>query len=174
MEFLELAKERYSLRKFSDKKVEDEKLDKILECARVAPTAVNFQPQRILVLDGEEVREKMQACTKYAFNPPMYLLVCYDKKTSWKREYDGADAGEIDASIAAAHMMFQATELGLGTCWVGAFDPTAAKREFNIPADYEPVVIMPIGYPAENAHPAHLHEKRRAKEEIVFYGSFDK
>lgn len=174
MEFLELAKERYSLRKFSDRKVEKEKLDKILECARVAPTAVNFQPQRILVLDGEQVREKMQACTKYAFNPPMYLMVCYDKKASWKRDCDGADSGEIDASVAATHMMLQAAELGLGTCWVGAFDPTAAKREFNIPENYEPVMIMPIGYPAEGAHPAHLHEKRLAIEETVFYGSFEK
>ncbi len=172
MNFLELAKERYSLRKFSDKPIESEKLEAVINAGRLAPTAVNLQPQRILVLDGEQVREKMQLCTKYAFNPPAYLLVCYDKNESWKRGYDGYDSGVIDASIVATHMILQAAELGLGTCWVGSFDPTAVKREFALAENYEPVAILPIGYPAPEAHPAHLHEKRLDKSQTVFYGSF--
>lgn len=174
MNFLELAKARYSLRKFSDKPIESEKLNMITDAGRLAPTAVNFQPQRIVVLDGEKVREKMQLCTKYAFNPPTYLLVCYDRDASWKRDYDGYDSGAIDASIVATHMIMQAAELGLGTCWVGSFDPSAVKREFALAENYEPVVILPIGYPAPDAHPAHLHEKRLDKLQTVFWGCFDK
>ena len=172
MDFLTLAMERYSLRKFSDKAIEKEKLDKVLEAAKVAPTAVNYQPQRILVLDGEKNREKMQKCTKYAFNAPTYILVCYDKEKSWKRSYDGADFGEVDAAIVGTHIMLQAAELGLGTCFVGAFDPSKAKEEFDLPENYAAAAIFPIGYPAEDAHPAHLHEKRLDLSETVFYEKF--
>jgi len=169
-----LAKARYSLRKFSPQAIEKDKLDKILEAGRISPTAVNFQPQRILVLDGEKVREKIEKSTKYAFNAPMYIIVCYDKETSWKRGYDGYDAGAIDASIVTTHMILQAAELGLGTCWVGSFDPAILSDELEIPESYEPVAILPIGYPAEEAHPAHLHEKRLDITETVFYDSFAK
>lgn len=85
MDFLELAKNRFSLRKFSDKKVEKEKIDYILAAMQAAPTAVNFQPQRILVLTDEKELEKVSKCTKFAFNPPLNFLVCYDKETSWTR-----------------------------------------------------------------------------------------
>lgn len=172
MEFSELAKTRYSLRKFSDKEIEKEKLDKVLEAARVAPTAVNFQPQRILVLNSKDCFEKMQQCTKYAFNAPKYLIICYDSDKSWKRDIDNKDYGETDAAIAATHIILQAAELGLGTCFVGVFDPTLLCESFNIPQSYIPTAIIPIGYPAEDAHPAHLHEKRLDISETVFYDKF--
>ena len=136
MDFLELAKNRFSLRKFSDKKVEKEKIDYILAAMQAAPTAVNFQPQRILVLTDEKELEKVSKCTKFAFNPPLNFLVCYDKETSWTRGNDGHDEGEIDAAIVATHMMLAAKSVGLGTTWVGSFNPKDVKEQFNLPENY--------------------------------------
>ena len=173
MNFLELAKERYSVRKFSDKKVEREKLDAILEAGRCAPTAVNYQPQRILVLESPEALEKLKKCTPCHFDAPLALLVCYDRGVSWKRSFDGHDMGEVDASIVTTQMMLEAAALGLGTTWVGYFDPEAVKREFALPGWLAPVAILPAGYPAADAAPAPFHEKRLAREETVFFNSFD-
>lgn len=108
MDFLELAKERYSVRKFSDKKVEREKLDAILEAGRCAPTAVNYQPQRVLVLESPEALEKLKGCTPYHFHAPLALLVCYDREASWKRSFDNCDMGAVDAAIVTTQMMLEA------------------------------------------------------------------
>ena len=128
MDFLELARERYSVRKFAPKKVENEKLDAVLEAGRLAPTAVNYQPQRILVLDSEESLGKLRDCTPYHFSAPLALIVCYDDTTSWKRSYDGKDIGKGDTSIVTTQMMLEAAALGLGTTWVGHFDPQKDDR----------------------------------------------
>lgn len=115
MGFLELAESRFSCRKFLDKEVEREKIDMILKAAELAPTAVNFQPQRILVLTDKAALEKVNECTRFGFNAPLNFLVCYDKEKSWHRRKDNVDHGIIDAAIVQSHMMFMATELGLGT-----------------------------------------------------------
>ncbi|MBU5455299.1 nitroreductase family protein [Caproiciproducens sp. MSJ-32] len=173
MDFLKLAKERYSVRKFSDKKVEKEKLDMILEAGRLAPTAVNFQPQRILVINSEENLEKLKLCTRYHFDAPLALLICYDSTVSWKRSYDKKEMGEVDASIVTTHMMLQAAELGLGTTWVGHFDPEAIKEKFELPEYLVPVAILPMGYPSEDSKPNPLHEKRYEINKTVYYNSFE-
>lgn len=173
MEFLELAKERYSVRKFSDKKVEKEKIDTILEAGRVAPTAVNYQPQRILILDSKESLEKLKLCTKCHFNATLAMLVCYDSSVSWKRACDQEDEGIIDASIVATHMMLQIHELGLGATWVGNFDVDLIKKLFNIPENIVPEILFPIGYPSSDAKPASNHHKRYDIEHTVFYNSFN-
>ncbi|SET97165.1 nitroreductase family protein [Lacrimispora sphenoides] len=160
MEFLKLAKDRYSVRKFCDKKVEKEKLDLILEVGRVAPTAVNYQPQRIFVLDTEEALSKLKACTTYHFHAPLALLICYDKTVSWKRSYDGKDMGEVDVSIVATHMMLEVTNLGLGSTWVGHFDPQKIEEVFELPENIIPVALLPIGYPDETSVPHPNHNKR--------------
>ncbi len=170
--FLELAKNRFSLRKFSDKKVEKEKIDYILAAMQAAPTAVNFQPQRILVLTDEKELEKVSKCTKFAFNPPLNFLVCYDKETSWTRGNDGHDEGEIDAAIVATHMMLAAKSIGLGTTWVGSFNPKDVKEQFNLPENYVPVAFLPTGYPSDDAEPAAAHSSRKDLNETVFYNSF--
>lgn len=173
MDFLELAKERYSVRKFSDKKVEQEKLDLILEAGRIAPTAVNFQPQRILVIENEEGLEKLKSCTIYHFHAPMALLVCYDTNASWKRPYDKEDMGVVDASIITTQMMLQATNLGLGTTWVGHFDPIAIRSAFEIPDFLIPVALLPLGYPREDCIPHKLHGIRHDMDHTVFYNTFE-
>lgn len=121
MSFLELAKGRHSVRKFSPKAVEQEKLDLILEAGRVAPTAHNNQPQRILVIQQPEEMVKLEDCSPFRFQQTLALLVCYDKLASWKRDFDDTVSGETDASIVATHMMMQAYELGIGSTWVGHF-----------------------------------------------------
>jgi len=174
MDFLELAKKRYSVRKFSDKKVEKEKIDLILEAGRVAPTAVNYQPQRILVIDSDESLEKLKECTRYHFNAPLVMLVCYDNTISWKRNYDNKDMGEVDAAIVATQMMLEIDNLNLGTTWVGHFDPRKIIETFSLPENIIPVALFPIGYPHEESVPHQLHEKRLEISETVIYNSFKK
>lgn len=172
MDFLELAKERYSVRKFSDKKIETEKIDLILQAGRLAPTACNNQPQRILVLDNEISLNKLKDCTPYHFNAPLAILICYDNTESWKRKYDNQDSGEIDASIVTTQMMLEIANLGLGTTWVGHFNPELVKAVFELPENIIPVALLPIGYPSENCVPSPMHDKRLAMGETVFYNSF--
>ncbi|NMA25387.1 MAG: nitroreductase [Clostridiales bacterium] len=167
MSFFELAKNRYSVRKFKSTPVENEKLEKILEAGRVSPTACNNQPQSVLVLKSREAIEKLRKCTRCHFGAPMALIVCYDRNTSWKRPYDNKDHGDIDASIVCASMMFEAVELGLGTTWVCYFDPAAVAREFNLPENIVPSSILPLGYPADDAEPAPLHTQRKPIGETV-------
>lgn len=172
MDFLELAKRRYSVRKFRELKVENEKLNLILEAGRIAPTAVNYQPQRILVLDTEDSLNKLKNCTSYHFDAPLALIVCYDKTVSWKRHFDGKDMGEIDAGIVATHMMIEATNIGLGSTWVGHFDPQKVKSAFALPDNIIPVAILPIGYPHETSSPHQNHYKRFERDVTTFYNSF--
>lgn len=172
MSFIKLAEERYSLRTFSNKPVEKEKLDLVLRAGQLSPTACNNQPQRILVIESEEALEKLKKCTKYHFNAPMALLVCYDKNASWKRSYDGDDSGVVDASIVATHMMLQAAEIGLGTTWVGYFDPALIIKEYELPENYVPVALLPIGYPSVDAKPSSGHYQRISIDKSVFYNKF--
>lgn len=170
MTFEELTHVRYSLRKFSDRPVEAEKLELVLKAAQSAPTAHNAQPQRILVLQSAEAREKALHCTPFHFGEPVLLVVSFDEAASWHREVDGKAHGEIDAAIVTTQMMLQAADIGLGTTYIGVFDPAALKREF--PTELKgltPIALLPLGYPAENAHPAKLHSDRKPLEELVKY-----
>ena len=169
MDFAKLSAERYSLRKFSDQPVEQEKLDLILEAGRNAPTAHNNQPQRIFVLRSPEALEKADACTSMHFHAPMTLVVAYDPEAAWKREHDGKNHGEIDASIAITQMMLQAADLGLGSTYVGVFEPEKLLEAFPEMAGLCPIAMLPMGYPAENARPSKLHTMRKPLEELVKY-----
>ena len=169
MDFNVLSAARYSLRKFSDRAVEQEKLALVLEAGRNAPTDHNFQPQRIFVLRSPEALETADACMGSHFHPPVLVAVAYDPAVSWKRETDGKDHGEIDAAIAATQMMLQAADLGLGTTYVGMFEPEKLLAAFPEMAGTMPIALLPPGYPAEGAHPARLHSDRRPVEELVKY-----
>ena len=169
MEFLQLSEARYSLRKFSNRPVEAEKLAAILEAGRNAPTAHNLQPQRIFVLQSPEALEKADACTAAHFHPPVILVVAYDPEAAWKRETDGKNHGEIDASIAATQMMLEAADLGLGTTYVGMFEPEKLLAAFPEMAGLCPIAMLPLGDPAEGAHPSRLHADRKPMEELVKY-----
>ncbi|MGB7594072.1 MAG: nitroreductase family protein [Erysipelotrichaceae bacterium] len=171
MEFINLAKERFSHRAFSEQPVEKEKLDLILEAGRIAPTAGNYQPQRILVIQSDEAIAKLKLCTPCHYNATLILLVCYEDIS--KNPFTGEKIGEIDASIVTTHMMLEATELGLGTVWVGYFNPALIRTHFHLPENYIPVCLLPIGYPDDDAYPSPMHESRKPLEKTVFYNDFN-
>ncbi len=172
MSFIELAKNRFSCRKFDSRSVEQKKIDLILESARVAPTAVNKQPQRILVIDDKSIIEQLKECTKYTFDAPLCFVICVNRDLAYNRGYDGKNSADIDGSIVTTHMMLQAQDLGLGTTWVMAFNPTKAKEILALPAELEPLAILPTGYPAEDAEISPLHTKSITIDEMVGYNRF--
>ena len=172
MTFSELARQRYSCRKFKKDKVEDEKIKAIIEAAMVAPTAVNKQPQRILVLTDEKKLVSLKECTRYDFDAPLCFVVCADKDKAWTRKYDGKNSAEIDAAIAVTHMMLQAQDLGLGTTWVMSFNPEKAREILEIPESLEIVAFLPTGYPAEDVEINPLHDTFNDIDEMVSYNKF--
>ena len=172
MDFITLAAERYSVRKFSDKPVEKEIIDKILKAGHIAPTGCNFQPQRILVINREDSLEKLKECTRCHFDAPCAMLVCYNRDECWTRPYDGNQSGIVDASIVTTHMMLAAAESGVGSTWVMHFDPQKMREAFEIPQNIEPVALLVMGYPAEDATPADFHNQFRSLDEVVVYDKF--
>lgn len=172
MDFLEFARDRYSVRKFESRHLEKEVVDKILECGHIAPTGCNYQPQRILVLNNDEAIEKLKKCTKCHFDAPTAMLICYNKDESWVRKYDGALSAPVDAGIVTTHLMLMAHSLGVGSCWVMHFDPFAVRSEFNIPKNIEPLALLVMGYPHKESRPLELHSKVRPIDEVVFYDTF--
>lgn len=168
MEFEQLAKQRYSLRKYSEKAVEKEKLELILEAGRWAPTAKNIQPQKLLVLESDEARKKADTCMGSHFNAPLMIIIAYDETAQFIRE-DGQAFGEIDASIVATHMLLQAADIGIGSCWVGLFNKAQLKSSFSELDGFSPVGVLCFGYPSEEARPSRLHGDRKELSQTVVY-----
>jgi len=172
-DFLTLAAERYSVRSFQPTHLSKDKIDLLLKAAHLAPTGCNYQPQRILVLNTDDSMETLKACTKCHFNAPCAMLICYNREECWTRRYDGAQSGIMDASIVATHIMLEAADLGIGVTWVMHFDPTAMRERFKIPANVEPVALLVMGYPAEDAAPYPMHSVFRDPDEVIFYETFE-
>lgn len=169
MDFLEIAKKRHSVRSFHNQKIEEDKLLKILEAGRVAPTAANMQPQRLIVVQEESGMAKIKKGANI-YGAPLAIIVCGDRGRVWKRTFDNKTTLDIDASIVTDHMMLQATELGLGSVWICAFKPDTIKKEFNLPKNLEPINILAVGY--ANTPPAspNRHDQTRLPlSEIVTY-----
>ena len=169
MDFLELAKARYSVRSFDKTPVPPEITEKIVEAGLAAPTAHNYQPQKIIVVSSEDGPARFRKCTPCHFNAPLAFIVSYDKNICWNREIDGKSSGDIDASIAATQMMLEAADLGIGSTWIMYFDPDAVKTEFAFPDNLEPVALFAMGYPAADAEPSPKHFSRKDPAEIVSY-----
>ena len=168
-DFLTLAQARYSCRRFAETPVSDDDLQYILEAGRVAPTACNKQPHRVHVLRSEDALAKLRRCTGSHFGCTLALLVTWDKRESWKREFDGQDSGWVDASIVTTHMMLAAHEQGVGSTWVMHFIPEAVRTEFALPEWEIPVAILVMGYPADNDRPSRLHADNKPLDETVIY-----
>lgn len=167
MTFKELSLIRHSVRGYTSRPVEDEKLQQILEAARVAPTAANKQPQRIYVLRSEESLTKLRSLCRMNYGAPLALMICYDENTSWKstiatfgEDYEG---GEVDAAIVTSAMMMQATELGLGSLWVRGMNAQLIHDEFCLPENEHLVAMLMLGYEdADNP----LNQRRRARKPL--------
>ena len=166
MNFYELARSRYSVRKFKADNIEEEKLNLILEAGRVAPTACNFQPQKIYVAKSNEAMEKFRQCTKCHFDAPLGFIVCYDESQSFVGK-DGRQFGVLDASIVTTYMMLKATELGLGTTWVGLFDAKLAQQLFNLPQNVVPLAFLPTGYAKDGCEPNPRHFDNKPLDETT-------
>lgn len=169
MSFIELVKARYSVRSFSDKAVEQEKLTYILEAARFAPSACNFQPCLFIVIKDKQSRFSfLEVYDKRWFvGAPVIIAVCCDRSMSWKRR-DMKEFGDIDAAIAMDHLTLAAAEQGLGSCWIGAFNEHKARELLKLPDHIEPVAFTPIGYPDCTRPEKH----RKAIRETVYENSF--
>lgn len=193
MDFMDISKMRVTVRQFDPKPVETEKIEKILEAGRWSPTAVNYQPQRILVLNTPENLEKVREfCTfgydkKYAdlarecddqkhghnvyyYGAPLVLFVCYDRTACWQHPQSGENSGATDATIVATHMMLEAASIGLGTVWISYFDAEKARKMLELPENWEPLCMLYIGYPAADFQPnPHMTGKRFPLEHTCFW-----
>lgn len=169
MNFLEIAKSRYSVRSYSDKKVEQEKLDKILYAAHVAPTAANLQPVRLIAVQSDEGLNKIGKAANI-YGAPLAIIVCSEHSRAWTRPFDGKQTIDIDASILTDHMMLEATELGLGSVWICYFKPDIISREFDLPDNLEPINILAMGYSNESPADPERHTTQRIPlSDLVYY-----
>ena len=167
MDFLTLAKVRYSVRAFTKETVSEDTVREILEAGRAAPTACNNQPQVIYAVRSEAGLVRLRKCTECHFGAPLAFIVCYDKSKCWVRPFDGHDSGDVDASIVATHMMLAAAERGIGSTWVMYFIPEAVKTEFALPETVEPAAILVMGHAAAQCRPSNQHFSRKPLEETV-------
>lgn len=166
-EFIKLAQERSSIRKYSNKEVSCEVLNQIIESARIAPSAVNFQPWKFLIIKGEKSKQIVRESYKREWfaTAPLYIIACGNHQEAWHRSFDGKDHTDIDIAIAVEHICLSATSAGLGTCWVCNFDATKLKTDLSLPEDLEPIAIIPLGYPEGDGDVR--PKKRKTTEEIV-------
>lgn len=166
--FFDLAKERYSVRAYLPQAVEDEKLQKVLEAGLLAPTAKNRQPQKIYVVKSDDMKKKLAAVTPCTFNAPVILVICYDETIACQgKVYENYSFGNTDAAIVGAHMMLEAADLGLGTCWVGWFCEKEVKDALGLPENIRVCDLMPIGYTAPDAHISDMHYASRTLADTV-------
>jgi len=197
MDFIDISKRRVTTRQFDPRPVEQEKLDKILEAGRFAPTAVNAQPQRILVLNTPESLAKVREfCTfgydkKYAeltkecddrahghnvyyYGAPLVLFVCWDKTACWRHPQSGEPSGATDATIVSTHMMLEAASIGLGTVWISYFDKAKARELLRLPDSWEINNMIYIGYPAADFTPnPKMSGKRHPLSHTVWYQRYE-
>lgn len=166
MSYAELARARYSCRAYEDRPVEAEKLAAILEAGRIAPSACNKHPTRVLVCDTPRLREKAATAARHfakkgsVFGAPLVLVVCEKMGAAWLRSCDQMNSGDIDSSIVVDQMMMQAEDLGLSTCWVCHFDPRVAIDELGLPSDLYPVHMLTVGYAADRIADPEAREAR--------------
>jgi nitroreductase len=169
MDLLTLAKQRCTTRGFTDKKIEKEDLDKILEAARVAPSACNRQPQRIIVVEKHENIKKVEKAYK-TFGSTCVLIVSQDKSDPLIRPFDGKCSGDLDIGIICDHIMLAARELNIGSVMVGLFDPAIIRNEFGIPEQIEPTALLLLGYPSDGfLSPDRHNTERKPLDKTVMF-----
>ncbi len=166
MKFQELVNKRYSVRSYRPDAVEDSKLQQVLEAARLAPTAANRQPFRLIVIHtaGKEADLRRVYDKTWFVEAPIVICACGISEENYVRA-GGRSYLDVDVAIAMDHLIMAAADLGLGTCWIGAFDAAAAREVLGIPESVEPIVFTPLGYPGDQLRP----KTRRPLEDLVRY-----
>lgn len=174
MDFLELAKQRYSSRKYKEKEIEEEKLNYVLEAGRIAPSANNTQP-RVFIVIKDKNRGKLRDCyhQEWFNSAPAYIVICGNHQQSWKRASDGKDHCDVDASIAADHITLAATQKGLATCWVCNFNKKMLVDLLKLPEHLEPIAILSLGYPDDEVNVNRHKIKRKKFEDVVYYEEYN-
>lgn len=165
MAFIDIAKKRYSVRKYKKVEVEEEKILQVLEAVRMAPSACNYQPVRLVVITDPKVKNTISTeaySGKWLQTAPVMIAVCGDHARSWKRR-DGKDHSDIDVAIAIDHLTLAAADIGLGTCWICSFNSELCHSILELPDNFEVVALIPLGYPEDT-----MPEKNRKNlEEII-------
>lgn len=164
-DFETVIRKRTATRKFKDQKVELEKINKILDAGRLAPTAKNLQPQKIYAATSLEALKKIDQASPCRYNAPVVLIVCSDKNIAWKK--DDYSTYEMDACIVATHMMLEATNIGLDNIWIEMFDKQVLKELFGLDDQVEPICLIPIGYKADDCKENPLHGMRKELRDFV-------
>jgi nitroreductase len=172
MKFIDLAAQRYSVRNYDTRPVEKEKLMYILEAARIAPSAVNFQPWQFVVVTDPDLLNSIQGIypRNWLHTTPVIIVALGDHNLGWHRKPDGKDYTDIDVAIAIDHLILAATEQGLGTCWICNFDVEKCCELFNLPENIEPIAMISIGYRVDDSKP---DKKRKSIEELVHWNKLD-
>ncbi len=167
LSFLKLAEKRRSVRAYKPDAVPGDILAQVLEAGRLAPSACNKQPWRFIVVKDEQVRRAlgMAYARDWFWQAPVIIAVCITPDDAWTRPYDGQNYAMVDGAIALDHITLAAAEAGLGTCWIGAFDPAAAKETLNLPDHVAIVGMTPLGYP--DVEPSPRPRSRRPLAETV-------
>ena len=172
MKFVELAKQRCSIRSYKSKPVSKAMLNEILEAGRLAPTACNYQPFRFIVV---QEKENLAALAEgypapWFAEAPVVIAICTQPSTAWKRDKsDNKNFVDIDGAIAADHMTLAAAELGLGTCWVGAFNPKIVRKALGLPNNLVPLVLLTLGHPNETGR----KKDRKPMDKLVRYETWN-
>ena len=171
MDFEKLIQMRYSCRHYSNNVVEDNLLAKILEAARLAPTAANRQPFQVIVIKTQDKEEDLLKIypKDWFVQPPLILCVCCQSDIGWlRKKYDQQSYAVVDAAIVVDHITLQAADLGLGTCWIGDFNPQVAREFLSLPAEVQPVAFTPLGYPLDQPAP----KRRKDLKDLVRYDTW--
>lgn len=164
MNFLELSRFRHSVRGYLPRPIEEEKLAYVLECARLSQSAANLQPWLLYVVKEGEIKDRISQSYPVGWmaQAPVFIVVCVESGKAWVRPYDKKVHADIDGSIISENICLAAADCGLGSCWIGHFDPALVSGILELPEGIEPMAILTLGYPASEDVPAkkrkHLHE----------------
>ncbi len=171
MDIVTAIQNRYSERMYKSKRIQTEELFQILEAGRLAPSACNNQPWKFIVVSEEESLQKLyESYPKTWFTgAPQVIVICGEREEAWVRAQDGKSSLDIDVAIAIDHMTLRATELGIGTCWVCAFDPKQVSELLQLPQGVEPIALLPVGYPASASS---NKKNRKTIKEVVFFEKY--
>lgn len=173
MNIYQLIEERHSIRHYTNQEVEDDKLNRILEAGRLAPSGKNAQAWKFIVTEKEENKEALvKACKgqKFIAEADKIITVVVDETEVYQKHGTYMTSFPMDGAIALQHMMLAATEEGLGTCWIGAFKEAEVKEVLDIPDPYRVVGLTPLGYPAKDGR----DRGRKSLDEVVCWEKFEK